>query len=121
VRLLADESVDMGIVRAVRDAGHDVRAVAEESPGASDGEVADLAHSDKRLLITEDRDFGRLVYADQRDSHGVVYVRYPAGARAEVARDVVNLIANEGVGLSDAFVVMQPGRARISRLNDPQS
>jgi hypothetical protein len=51
----------------------------------------------------------------------VVYVRYPAGARAEVARDVVNLIANEGVALSDAFVVMQPGRARISHLNEPQA
>ena len=121
MRLLADEGVDMGIVRAMRDAGHHVPAVAEESPGASDNEVADLAHADERLLVTEDRDFGPLVYAHQRDSHGVVYVRYPAGARAEVARDVVNLIANEGVALNDAFVVMQPGRARISRLNEPQA
>ncbi len=90
----------MGIVRALRDAGHDVWAVAEESPGAADDEVADLAHADERLLITEDRDFGRLVYAHQRGSHGVVYVRYPAGARAEVAGDVINLIANEGAALN---------------------
>ena len=121
MRLLADESVDMGIVSALRDAGNDVRAVAEEFPGASDDEVADLADADQRLLVTEDRDFGRLVYAYQRGSHGVVYVRYPAGARAEVAGDVVTLIANEGAALTTAFVVMQPGRARISRPNDPQS
>jgi hypothetical protein len=33
VRFLADESCDFAVVRALREAGHDVAAIAEEQPG----------------------------------------------------------------------------------------
>ncbi|MGH9524422.1 MAG: DUF5615 family PIN-like protein [Terriglobales bacterium] len=39
VRFLADESCDFAVVRALRDAGHDVAAVAELSLGATDEAV----------------------------------------------------------------------------------
>jgi hypothetical protein len=34
MRLLADESCDFAVVRALRAAGHDVRAVADAAPAA---------------------------------------------------------------------------------------
>ena len=40
---LADESCDFVVVRALRKACHDVKAVAEMSPGISDVKVAMLA------------------------------------------------------------------------------
>ena len=43
MRFLADESCDFAIVRALRDAGHDVMAVAENHAGAEDIVVAELA------------------------------------------------------------------------------
>ena len=61
MRFLADESCDFAIVRALRAAGHDVRAVAELSPRADDPEVIRLAASEQRILLTEDRHFGQLV------------------------------------------------------------
>jgi hypothetical protein len=70
MRLLADESCDFQLVRALRDSGHDVLAVAEISPRAEDSAVVDLAVRDGRLLLTEDKDFGRIVFADQRASGG---------------------------------------------------
>lgn len=116
MRLLADESLDMAVVRALREAGHDVKTTAEKSPGASDEEVAELAKVDDRILLTEDRDFGRLVYADLCGARGVIFMRYPAKARTQIGGEVANLIDSEGERLNGAFVVMQPGRARISRL-----
>jgi predicted nuclease of predicted toxin-antitoxin system len=56
-------SLDMSLVRALRRDGHDVLAVAETSPGTPDEEVVRLAQADDRIVLTEDRDFGRLVYA----------------------------------------------------------
>jgi len=116
VRLLADESLDMAVVRALREAGHAVKTIAENSPGASDEEVAELARVDDRILLTEDRDFGRLVYAELRGARGVIFMRYPAGARTQIGGEVANLIDSEREGLNGAFVVMQPGRARISHM-----
>ncbi len=54
MRLLADESCDFAVVRSLRDAGHDVLAVAEIHRGASEEEVIDLVASEHRILITED-------------------------------------------------------------------
>lgn len=64
MRFLADESCDFAIVRALRGAGHDVLAVAEIAPRAEDPEVVQLAVGEGRLLLTEDKDFGRIVFAD---------------------------------------------------------
>ncbi len=63
MRFLADESCDFAVVRALRAAGHDVLAIAELTPRAEDDAVTDLAVREERLLLTEDKDFGRLVYA----------------------------------------------------------
>ena len=86
MRFLADESCDHAIVRALRDAGHDVGAVTESYAQAPDSEVVDLAVSDARVLLTEDKDFGQLAFAHGIPSFGVVLLRYPAGVRGEMVR-----------------------------------
>jgi predicted nuclease of predicted toxin-antitoxin system len=118
MRFLADESVDFAIVHALRQAGHDVMSIAEARPGSSDDEVASLATSTNRILLTEDRDFGRLVYANQRALVGVVFMRYPAVARQRFASSVVALVESEGHRLPRTFVVVQPGRTRFGREPD---
>ena len=66
---LADESCDFAVVRALRGAGHDVVAVAEVSPRAEGEVVIDLAVRGGRILLTEDKDFGQLVYAKIGRAH----------------------------------------------------
>jgi predicted nuclease of predicted toxin-antitoxin system len=63
VNFLADESCDAAIVRGLRGDGHDVLAVADVIPGALDPAVIQLAVSQQRVLLTEDKDFGQLVFA----------------------------------------------------------
>lgn len=65
------------MIRALREAGNDVVAIAEIAKGATDEQVLERALSEKRVLITEDRDFGELVYARGRPSAGVILVRFP--------------------------------------------
>jgi len=116
MRLLVDESVDMAIVRALRQAGHEVLAIAEECPGVEDAYVAELARNDERILLTEDRDFGRLVFASNGPAYGVIYMRNSARARLAFCNEVVQVIEQEDTRLLDAFTVIQPGRTRIGRL-----
>lgn len=82
MRLLADESCDFSVVRTLRAAGHDVVAVAEVALGATDDAIIDLARGERRVLITEDKDFGQLVFAAAKSTSGVIFVRYPAKARS---------------------------------------
>jgi predicted nuclease of predicted toxin-antitoxin system len=63
LHFLADESCDFGVVRLLRTAGYEVTAIAEILPRADDKKVIKIALEKKSVLITEDKDFGQLVYA----------------------------------------------------------
>jgi predicted nuclease of predicted toxin-antitoxin system len=114
VRFLADESCDFAVVRALRSVGHEVKTVADEAPGAPDQEVVELTMRDGRILITEDRDFGRLVFARGMKSVGVIYLRYPTQARSAIGQAVIRAVDQLGDRLHGKFIVLQPGRARVS-------
>jgi len=75
VRWLADECVDAGLVRRLRGAGHDVSYLAEMSSGAADADVLRQAESETRLLLTEDKGFGDLVFRLRLPVPGVVLLR----------------------------------------------
>jgi predicted nuclease of predicted toxin-antitoxin system len=115
MKFLADENCDFAVVRALRAAGYDVLAVAELTPRAKDSTVIRIARDDERVLLTEDKDFGQLVYAGGHRTSGVILLRYPAPARGQLAKDVVKFVKKQSESISGGFVVMQPGQIRIRR------
>ena len=114
MRFLADESCDFDVVRALRRAGFDVLSISESTPRAEDSEVIKLALYEKRILLTEDKDFGRLVYSYGQETLGVIFLRFPTFARKQISRDVLNLVKQQGKKIAGSFVTVQPGRIRIS-------
>ena len=121
MRFLADESCDFNLVRALREAGHDVLAISEISPRVDDSHVIEFAVQEERVLLTEDKDFGQLVFAHGREVRGVVFLRYPVSVRQKLSHDVIRLIKQHGRKLAGCFVVVEPGRVRISRTPRPPS
>jgi predicted nuclease of predicted toxin-antitoxin system len=113
MRLLADESCDFSVVRALRGAGHDVIAVAELFSSLDDSLILDLALREQRVLLTEDKDFGQLVYANAQPSRGVIFIRYPTNLRTTLPNTVVTFIEKAEAQLTGSFVVLSPGRIRI--------
>ncbi len=114
MRFLADESCDFAIVKALRKAGHDVKAISEMSPGISDEEVAMQSISEMRILVTEDKDFGQMVYAKSQASAGVIFIRFPANIRLSVCDMIVRLVEEQEEKLHRRFVVVSPARIRIT-------
>lgn len=115
LRFLADENCDFAIVRALRQAGFDVVALAESASRTVDRDVIRLAHEEERILITEDKDFGWLVFVSRVDAPGVVLVRFPSRARATIGAHAVDMATTHGASLTGAFVVLEPGQLRVQR------
>ena len=115
MRFVADEGCDFAVVHALRAAGHEVTAILEIAPRAEDTAILDLAVREHRILLTEDKDFGELVHANARAASGVILVRFPGNARATLPTAVTTLVNEKGEQLFGCFVVVQPGRIRISR------
>ena len=114
MRFLADESCDFAVVRVLRTDGHDVLAVSEFMQRSIDKEVMELALTENRILLTEDKDFGWLTFVADADSSGVILIRFPASARATLGAAVRRLVAENGLHLQKSFTVLRPGSVRIS-------
>ncbi len=59
----------------LKNAGYDVLFVGDWKPSASDDEVLQKAKDDGRVLITDDKDFGELVFRLKKPSSGVILIR----------------------------------------------
>ena len=63
-----------------------------------------------------DKDFGQLVFAAAKENSGVILIRYPTSARATPSAAVIYLLADRGDTLYSRFVVLEPGRVRVTQL-----
>jgi predicted nuclease of predicted toxin-antitoxin system len=78
VRWLADECIAAPLVEALRQCDRDVLYVAEHAAGLTDADVVELSMREGRLLLTEDKDFGDLIFRRGRTVPGIVLVRVGA-------------------------------------------
>jgi len=115
MRFLADEGVDISIVRKLRALGFDIFYVIEEIRSLADDELLQIAYSENRILITRDKDFGELVYRLNKLHTGIILIRlegYPAYERSEIT---CSAIVEHQEELQGAFTVIQPNAVRIRR------
>ncbi len=115
MNLLADESIESYIVEQLRRDGHDVAYVVEMTPGVSDDEVLTRADQLGAVLLTQDKDFGELVYRLGRASNGVVLVRLPGLSEATKIKIVSSAIREHGQSMIGAFSVISKASLRIRR------
>ena len=116
MRILADENVPRSILTWLRANGHDVNSASELGIGDPDTRWLTLAESERRLILTSDKDFGDLVCRDGLSSFGIILLRLddvavPAWVtRLQVVWSVVE--ANP----SGCFIVVSSKRVRVRPL-----
>jgi predicted nuclease of predicted toxin-antitoxin system len=110
--ILADESVDFGIIRSLREEGYTIVSIVECSPGIGDRQVLEVARKRNLLLVTEDSDFGGLIFSFKEKALGVIFLRYHFSERDLIARRPSNLIKRSGPELIDTFTVVTPTKIR---------
>ena len=115
MRFLADECVDRQIADRLRHDGHTVLYVAEMKPGISDGEVLNLANQEDAILLTADKDFGELVFRQDRVAPGIVLVRLAGLSPAIKAEIVAAAIEDHAAEFLLSFTVIMQDSVRIRR------
>jgi len=113
MRFIVDESAGVAVVEYLRSAGHDVLAVAEVMRQADDQDILARASSEARILITNDKDFGELVFRSNRATHGVVLLRLYDECAANRVRVVKGVLAEHANRLTGHFTVATEAGVRI--------
>jgi predicted nuclease of predicted toxin-antitoxin system len=75
VQFLADENIPRPIVQWLRDRGHDVLYAAEDRLQRPDIDLLNEAEACRQVILTEDLDFGELIFRDRLNSHAVILMR----------------------------------------------
>ena len=116
MRFLLDECCNAKLVSNLRKEGHDVLYVTESIPSSSDREVLQISQSQKRILITEDKDFGELVYRFKMKTQGIILLRFSISDRHLKWPALKNLIDIKAKDLNGKFVVVDKNKYRIKHL-----
>lgn len=113
IRFLVDESSGQAVVDHLRSLGYDVVAVGEIMPQAADNQVIDFAFRERRVLISNDRDFGEKVFRDGRPHAGVVLLRLADESVTTKLRVLTALLRGHAAHLADRFAVVTERTVRI--------
>lgn len=113
--IVADESVDFRVVTTLRDLGCEVYSICEQSPSISDTEVLEIAVAKNALLITEDKDFGELVFRLQLPHKGVLLIRVIPLPIEEKLKLISEAIIRNYEELLGAFSVLSGNTIRIKQ------
>lgn len=116
LRFIVDESTGRSVADYLRSIGCDVVEVAARMPQAVDEDILALAVSEERIVVTNDKDFGELVFRSHRRHAGVVLFRL--SDESETNRIRMTRIAVEGYGdrLPGRFTVVTERTIRIRPL-----
>jgi len=118
IRLLADENVPRQSVALLRNAGIDVAVAAS---GADDEAILARAALESRILVTLDRDFGRLAFEqDLATLPGVVYLRLRSPRPQACAEALLPLLRDSAVVLRGRFTAIREGHLRQRPLRPPR-
>src|SRR5215204_7399356 len=75
MKFLIDENIHADVVAWLRLQGQDVVYVAESHSGFSDEELLEVSRQDKRIIVTDDKDFGELIFHRRAVGSGIILLR----------------------------------------------
>jgi predicted nuclease of predicted toxin-antitoxin system len=113
IRFLANENFPLKSAYRLREACYDVVAIIESAPGAKDRELLTRAAREHRIVLTFDRDYGKLIFRDKLAvPAGVVYFRFVPATPVEPAEYLSKLLSMRDLRLEGKFTVVERGRVR---------
>lgn len=119
--LLVNENFPAPSTRALRSAGLDVLAIAEEHAGMIDRDVFALARSEGRWLLTFDTDYAELVFRNRLPAPpAVVLLRESHYRPSEPAEWILRIVVSPSA-VEGCFCVLSRSRLRKRSLLAPAS
>lgn len=84
MKFLIDENVEFKVADFLKTSGHNIKVISRDYPNAlADQEVLNIAKTEERILITNDRDFGELIFKKKLSHSGVIYLKLGFASTAE--------------------------------------
>jgi len=114
--IIADENVERYWINLLRDSGFIVLSIQETYPGISDKEVIKKAETLQGVLLTEDKDFGELVFAHGYKSLAIIFLRYDQPKYETVQDQLLKAVSTWHQTIAPVFITVTANKTRITKL-----
>jgi len=114
MRFLVDECTGTAVAQWLCQQNHDVVSVFDEMRGADDIDVLQKSNEQNRILITNDKDFGEIVFREKKPHAGVILLRLEDERAANKIAVLKRLLEKFEKSLPGNFSVVTETTVRVT-------
>ncbi len=118
IKFIADVNVEKVIVDYLLEEGYDIKWIPDYNCEMLDEDLLEMAKVEGRILITNDKDFGELIFLQKRLSVGIILIRIK-GQKVEVKLKLIKkLFQNYRNKLLNNFIIITDKKLRFIPMED---
>jgi predicted nuclease of predicted toxin-antitoxin system len=118
IKFLADVNIEKKIVDCLFSHGFDVKWIPDYNCSMEDAALLDLANNENRILLTNDKDFGDLIFLQKKISLGIILFRVKGEKTKEKIELLEKLISNHKEMIAHHFIVITRNKFRFIPMED---
>ena len=116
MKFLLDADVEYRLATYLQATGHDVKTIARDYPTSlADRAVLAIACKEQRVLLTNDRDYGELIFRQHLPHRGVIYFRLKNSKDISLKQQWLETILHVHKDNLHEFLVVTPKGVRVRR------
>jgi len=116
MKFLANENIPLELVKELKNSGYDILRIDEFKKGMEDRDVLDLSFKEDRILITFDKDFGKLAVKEKTRTVGIILLRIQPKS-IQYIKDRLLLLFEKIKELKGKFIVVEEDLIRERKLS----
>jgi len=113
LKFLVDVNIEKPIINFLIKKGFDIKCVVDIDKKMTDYSVCEIANTEQRVLITNDKDFGEIVFFQKRISSGIILLRIKGRDASEKILLLEKLLDNHYGKIINHFVVITKEKFRF--------
>ncbi len=113
IKFLANVNVEKPLIDFLNEKGFDIKWVTNIDKRMPDDRVCEIANSEQRIIITNDKDFGEIVFYQKKIAYGIILMRVKDQNSSEKIILLDKLLENYLDKIANHFVVLTKTKFRF--------
>jgi predicted nuclease of predicted toxin-antitoxin system len=113
IKFIVDVNIEKVIVDLLLENGYNVKWIPDYDCEILDADLLKMANTEKRILVTNDKDFGELTFLQKKLSTGIILIRVKGQKPQNKIKVMKKLLQNYSDKLLHHFVVVTKEKIRI--------
>ena len=118
IRFLADVNIEKSIVDLLKKEGFDILWIPDYNCQLTDDELLDLSNKEGRILITNGKDFGELMFLQKKISCGIILIRIKGQDVEKKKKEILKLLELYKEKIINHFIVITDTKIRFIDIGD---